>query len=189
MPPLTPQTLRPRREGADRAGSTVRPIKTTDDMVLIRAQIDALNVEFWYRVDHHNGEGVADLFTEDGAYSVPGGRHSGRAAIAESYVKRAARGPRVSRHVHSNLRLTVETPTLATGVSILTLWARDGEAPLALTLPVSVSDVHDTYVKGDDDVWRIQHRHITAAFRGDEPAVLPFNSDNADAEEGATHAV
>ncbi|MEP6660968.1 MAG: nuclear transport factor 2 family protein [Acidimicrobiales bacterium] len=156
----------------------------TDEAALIRAHIEALNVEFWYRVDQQNGEGVADLFCEDGAYSVPGGRNAGRAAIAESYVKRAARGPRVSRHVLSNLRLTLESPTLAHGVSTLTLWARDGEAPLAITLPVSVSDVHDTYIKGDDGVWRIQHRHITAAFRGEEPAVLSFSSD-----EGATHAV
>ncbi len=58
-------------------------------------------------------------------------------------------------------------------MSILTLWARDGEAPLALTLPVSVSDVHDDYVQDDDGVWRIRHRHLTTAFLGDEPAVLP----------------
>ena len=112
-----------------------------DAGALIRAQIEALNVELWYRVDHQNGVGVAELFCEDGVYSVPGGRNAGRAAIDASYVARAARGPWVSRHVHSNLRLTIESPTRAHGVSILTLWARDGEAPLALVLPVSVSDV------------------------------------------------
>ena len=62
----------------------------TDEVALIRAHIEALNVEFWYRVDHQNGEGVAELFCADGVYSVPGGRNAGRAAIAESYVKRAA---------------------------------------------------------------------------------------------------
>jgi len=144
---------------------------------LIRSQLEALNVEFWYRVDHHDGDGVADLFTEDGVYSIPGGRNRGRAAIAESYVKRAARGPRVSRHVHTNLRVTIESPTDARGVSMLTLWARDGEAPLPLTLPVSVSDVEDTYVKGDDGAWRIAHRHITSPLVGDEPPVLPFAED------------
>jgi len=150
-----------------------------DDEVIIRTEIDALNVEFWYRVDHHNGEGVADLFTEDGIYSVPGGRNVGRRAIADSYVQRAARGPRVSRHVHSNLRLTLASPTRAQGVSILTLWARDGEAPLPLTLPVSVADVHDDYVRTDDG-WRIEHRHITTALKGDEPAVLPFAADDSE---------
>ena len=160
-----------------------------DAGALIRAQIEALNIEFWYRVDHQNGRGVAELFCEDGVYSVPGGRNAGRAAIDASYEARAARGPRVSRHVHSNLRLTIESSTSAHGVSILTLWAHDGEAPLALTLPVSVSDVHDTYVRGDDGVWRIQHRHLTAAFVGDEPAVLPFAPDEPATGKGPADAL
>ncbi len=154
----------------------------TEDEALIRAQIEALNTELWYLVDHHGGEGVAELFCADGAYSIPGGRNVGRAAIAESYVLRAARGPRLSRHVHSNLRLTIESPGRARGVSMLTLWARDGEPPMALTLPVSVSDVHDEYVRGGDGRWRIAHRHITAAFHGEEPPVLPFAPDSTDAE-------
>ena len=150
-----------------------------DDAGSIRNEIEILNIEFWYRVDHHGGDGVAELFTEDGVYSVPGGRNVGRAAIAESYVLRTARGPRLSRHVHSNLRLTVESPSKSQGVSLLTLWARDGEAPMSLTLPVSVSDVEDDYTRGDDGVWRIAHRHITPVFRGDEPPVLPFAPDEA----------
>jgi uncharacterized protein (TIGR02246 family) len=156
--------------------SAYNPAVTEDG---VRAEIEALNIEFWYRVDHQNGEGVAELFTEGGIYSVPGGRNVGRAAIAESYVQRAARGPRVSRHVHSNLRVTRESPTRARGLSVLTLWARDGELPQPLTLPVSVSDVHDVYVL-EDDAWRIEHRHITAALKGDEPAVLPFSPDDTE---------
>lgn len=140
----------------------------------VRAEIEALNVEFWFRVDHEGGEGVAELFCEDGVYSVPRGSNEGREAIAQSYVLRRARGPRVSRHVHSNLRVTVVSPTEAHGVSLLTLWARDGEAPLSIAMPVSVSDVRDEYERGEDGIWRIRHRHISPAFLGDEPAVLPF---------------
>ena len=153
----------------------------TDETASIRQELEALCVEFWYRVDQLGGVGVEELFTEDGVYSVPGGRNVGRAAIAESYVRRAARGPRLSRHVHSNLHVTVESPTRAHGASLLTLWARDGEAPMKLVLPVSVSDVSDEYVSGDDGVWRVEHRHIAAAFRGDEPPVLPFTPDEAEA--------
>jgi hypothetical protein len=148
------------------------------DGVDVRAEIEALNVELWYRVDHEGGAGVADLFCEDGVYSVPGGRNAGREAIAQSYVLRAARGPRVSRHVHSNLRLTLVSPTEAHGVSMLTLWARDGEAPLSIAMPVSVSDVRDEYARGEDGRWRIRHRHIAPAFRGEEPPVLPFAPDH-----------
>ena len=71
------------------AARTWRP---TDD-VARALEIGALNVEFWYRVDHHGGDGVAELFTEEGVYSIPGGRNAGRAAIAESCAAhRAARG-------------------------------------------------------------------------------------------------
>jgi len=149
----------------------------------VRAELEALNVEFWYRVDHLNGAGVDELFTVDGAYSVAHGRNAGRRAIAESYVQRAARGPRVSRHVHSNLRVAIESPTRAHGTSILTLWARDGEAPLQLTLPVSVSDVDDDYVLEVDGMWRIEHRHLTTVFQGPEKGVLPFGPPAADGED------
>ena len=72
---------------------------TTDHERRDLADIEALSIEFWYRVDHQNGVGVADLFTEDGVYSVANGESAGRAAIAESYVQRAARGPRLSRQM------------------------------------------------------------------------------------------
>ena len=50
----------------------------------------------------------------------------------------------------------------------------DGEAPMSIVMPVSVSDVRDEYRKDGDGVWLIWHRHIAPAFRGEEPPVLPF---------------
>ena len=64
----------------------------TDDDLQIRAEIEALCVEFWYRVDHQNGEGVADLFSEDGVYSVADGPQRG--TCRDRRVVRAARRPR-----------------------------------------------------------------------------------------------
>jgi uncharacterized protein (TIGR02246 family) len=140
------------------------------------ADIEALTVEFWYRVDHQNGVGVADLFTEDGVYSVANGQNAGRAAIADSYEQRAARGPRLSRHVQTNLRVRFDSTSVARGLSILTLWADDGEAPLELKMPISVTDVEDEYVKESDGKWRIRHRHLSQVFLGDRPGVLPMGS-------------
>ena len=140
------------------------------------ADIEALTVEFWFRVDHRNGVGVAELFTEDGVYSVANGQNAGRAAIADSYEQRAARGPRLSRHVQTNLRVSFESPSAARGLSILTLWADDGEAPLDLKMPISVTDVEDEYVKESDGKWRIRHRHLSQVFLGDRPGVLPMGS-------------
>jgi uncharacterized protein (TIGR02246 family) len=144
------------------------------DEAAARAAIEALTVEFWYRVDHVSGDGVADLFTEDGVYSVANGQNAGRDAIAESYRQRAARGPRLSRHVQTNLRVTFDSPTEARGLSILTLWADDGEAPLDLRMPISVTDVEDQYVEEADGAWRIRHRHLRQVFVGDRPGVLPM---------------
>ncbi len=148
-----------------------------------RQEIEALTIEFWYRVDHENGNGVADLFTEDGVYSVANGQSAGRAAIAESYKQRAARGPRLSRHVQTNLRVVFASDTEARGLSILTLWADDGEAPLDLKMPISVSDIEDEYVQEADGAWRIRHRHLRQVFQGDRPGVLPMGAP-ANASEG-----
>ncbi|HMK11489.1 MAG TPA: nuclear transport factor 2 family protein, partial [Acidimicrobiales bacterium] len=139
-----------------------------------RDAIEELTIEFWYRVDHCNGQGVADLFCEDGVYSVANGQNAGRAAIAESYRQRAARGPRLSRHVQTNLRVTFASATEAQGMSILTLWADDEVAPLGLKMPISVTDVQDEYEKEGDGVWRIRHRHLAQVFLGDRPGVLPM---------------
>ena len=140
------------------------------------ADIEALTVEFWFRVDHRNGVGVAELFTEDGVYSVANGQNAGRAAIADSYEQRAARGPRLSRHVQTNHHVTFDSTSVARGLSNLTLWADDGEAPLELKMPISVTDVEDEYVKESDGKWRIRHRHLSQVFLGDRPGVLPMGS-------------
>ncbi len=72
--------------GGNRSLSAIqRRVMTTDHERRDLADIEALTIEFWYRVDHQNGVGVADLFTEDGVYSVANGQSAGRAAIAESY--------------------------------------------------------------------------------------------------------
>ncbi len=93
-----------------------------------------------------------------------------------AYRQRAARGARLSRHVQTNLRLSFDSPTEARGISILTLWADDGEAPLDLKMPISVTDVLDDYVKEPDGQWRIRHRHLSQVFVGDRPGVLPMTS-------------
>ena len=101
--------------GGNRSLSAIqRRVMTTDHERRDLADIEALTVEFWYRVDHQNGVGVADLFTEDGVYSVANGQSAGRAAIAESYRQRSARGPRLSRHVQTNLRVTVRVAICGT---------------------------------------------------------------------------
>ena len=149
-----------------------------------RHEIEELTIEFWHLVDHEDGVGVADLFCEDGVYSVANGESAGRAAIAESYRQRTARGTRLSRHVQTNLRVTFDSPSEARGISILTLWADDGTAPLDLKMPISVTDVLDEYVKESDGAWRIRHRHLSQVFLGDRPGVLPMGARSEPSQGG-----
>ena len=150
---------------------------TTDHERRDLADIEALSVEFWYRVDHQNGVGVADLFTEDGVYSVAERQNAGRAAIAESYVMRARpRTPAVAPRADEPPGERSTRPQSPRGLSILTLWADDGEAPLELKMPISVTDVEDEYVKESDGKWRIRHRHLSQVFLGDGPGVLPMGT-------------
>ena len=80
---------------------------TFQELLLLRLEIDALNAEFAYLIDHDQSDRVAELFTEDGVYGrSTGQRSAGRDAIRQSYQRRKDHGVRTARHIFSNLRLT-----------------------------------------------------------------------------------
>jgi hypothetical protein len=135
------------------------------DELMIRLEIESLNAEFAYLIDHDRSDEVADLFTEDGVYRRSTGEaSSGREAIRRSYKIRADQGPRTARHIFTNLRLTVENERLARGTVILTLFANDGTPPLPAD-PMLVADYDDIYVLCDDGRWRYKERTVTWLFR------------------------
>ena len=133
-------------------------------LLLLRLEIEALNAEFAYLIDHGRNSEVAGLFTEDGVYGrSTGERSTGRAAIAESYRQRVAHGPRTARHLFSNLRLQMEGERRARGTVILTLFAEDGLPPLPAD-PMLVADYDDIYELCADGRWRYRERIITGLF-------------------------
>jgi uncharacterized protein (TIGR02246 family) len=133
--------------------------------LLARLEIERLNVEFAYLIDHDESEKVADLFTEDGVYGRSTGERSvGREAIRESYRVRAEHGARTARHIFSNLRLVMEGERRARGCVILTLYAADGMPPHPAE-PMLVADYDDIYERGEDGRWRYRERIITWLFR------------------------
>ena len=146
---------------------------------MIRLEIEALNAEFAYRIDHDLSDQVAELFTEEGSYgrssSGGGARSVGRDAIRRAYAARAERGDRTARHIFTNLRLCYESETRVTGTCILLLFADDGLPPLPAE-PNLVSDYEDIYERGDDGVWRYASRTVTHLFlhRDHKPVVLPL---------------
>jgi len=146
---------------------------------LIRSEIEALNAEFAYLIDHDLSDRVADLFTETGSYGrATGERSTGRTALKAVYAVRAARGVRTARHVFTNLRLTFESPTRVQGTTLLLLFAEDGIAPHFTTDVNLVSEYTDIYECGADAVWRYASRTVTNLFRHREgkPLVLPLGS-------------
>jgi len=129
--------------------------------LMIRLEIESLNAEFAYLIDHDRSDEVADLFTEDGVYRRSTGEaSSGREAIRRSYRIRTDQGPRTARHIFSNLRLTVESDRQARGTAILTLFAYDG-TPLLPADPVVVAHYDDVYVLCEDGRWRYKERAVT----------------------------
>jgi ketosteroid isomerase-like protein len=138
---------------------------TFEEELLLRVEIERLNAEFAYLIDHDQSEHVADLFTSDGVYGRSTGERSvGREAIRESYRKRSAHGVRTARHIFSNLRLTAEDPNRVRGTVILTLFAEDGPPPHP-ALPMLVADYDDVYERGPDGRWLYRERIITWLFR------------------------
>jgi hypothetical protein len=134
------------------------------DALLARVAIESLIAEFAYLIDHNQTEEVADLFTEDGWYGREGGSRSvGRDAIRKSYAGRAARGERTARHIFTNLRLTMLSPTEADGICILLLFAADGAPPLPAE-PMLVQDYKDSYRKVDGR-WLFASRETKALFQ------------------------
>lgn len=148
------------------------------EKALIRSEIEALNAEFAYLIDHDLSEGVANLFTEDGGYGrATGERSVGRAALRAVYAMRANRGQRTARHVFTNLRLVFESPTRVRGTTLLTLFAEDGAPPHPAEVNL-VSEYEDVYERGDDGEWRYASRTVTTLFRhrDGKPLVLPLGA-------------
>ena len=144
---------------------------------LVRCEIEALLAEFAWLIDHDQSERVAELFTEQGSYGrADGGRSVGREALRRAYAARADRGPRLARHLFTNLRLQFGNhPDRLTGQCVLLLFADDGQAPLPAEVNL-VADYEDEFERGDDGIWRFASRTVTHQFRhpGHKPVVLPL---------------
>lgn len=136
-------------------------------LLLMRLEIEALNSEFAYLIDHDQSEKVADLFTQDGVYGrSTGARSSGREAIRDSYRRRKDHGVRTARHIFTNLRLVPNDDGTVSGTCILTLFARDGLPPHPAD-PLVVADYDDIYQRDEAGRWLFKQRIVTWIFAGE----------------------
>lgn len=135
--------------------------------------IHQLVSDFAYSIDIENGERTAELFTEDGWYQSDDKRSTGREAIREAYRRRAARGPRTSRHIFTNLRIERLDDNAYSGTALLLLFAEDGYPP-APAQPLLVADVFDVYVLNGATA-RLRSRRLNSIFAAESSVpVLPL---------------
>lgn len=132
-----------------------------------RSTVTDLLVEYWHEVDHHDGLSAHLLFAVDGEMTFDRATFRGQDAIARVYTNRAARGPRVSRHVITNISLGPVRDDAIRVESILLLFAQDGLPPRPSIVPTSVADVVDDLTLSDGRLV-IARRVLTNMFLTDE---------------------
>lgn len=135
----------------------------------IAAEIEALNVDYWYDVDYLYGHNAHEFYVEDGVFTTSERTRTGRAAIAEFYRGRQRRGPRTARHVIANLRVSVQDRDNASADWILLLYAAEGEPVLPSEPAIMIADVRDQCRRGADGRWRYASRTIRAVFKSSTP--------------------
>lgn len=112
-------------------------------------------------VDLRKGEGLGELFTEDGVLDVTGTPLAGRAAI-EAALAAGIRG-RLMRHVCTNVMVEVTGEDRATGTCYLTAYVQ-APGDETLSLPAVMGEYHDEFRRTAEG-WRITHRHFQPALR------------------------
>ena len=133
----------------------------------VRVELTALLTALWFDIDHNQGASASAFFTPEAQLRFEEASFRGRAAIEEVYRRRAARGPRLSRHVVTNLHLQEAGENQARGVSTLLLFAEDGHAPSSKTSPLLVADVWDEFERYEN-TWLIGSRWIRNLFIPEE---------------------
>jgi ketosteroid isomerase-like protein len=129
----------------------------TTEQLLARVAIDALNTEYFYRIDHGDAEKVADLFVADGVLNGMAGRE----AIRKFYAARTK--TRTTRHVSTNLRLVFENENRVSGTRTLSYYMGEGPGPHA-AVATGIAEYSEIYERGTDGQWRYVFRKITPVF-------------------------
>ena len=99
------------------------------DKLAIERACERLVLDFAYYSDRKEYESLAQLFAADGMIQRPGAEQAlvpivGREAIIRAYSARPA--DRMTRHVCSNIRITVESANRAHGITYAVVYSATG---------------------------------------------------------------
>jgi hypothetical protein len=139
------------------------------DLLALRQRLEARAIEYWWDVDMRGGVRAPDYYTEDAVFGTSVREYRGHAAIADFYGARQGRPARVSLHLMQNFRIEPETPHRVHCHYVLSLFAADGEPPLASRAAVMIALVHEIAVRAEDGVWLYELRKVQPMFRDDSP--------------------
>ena len=107
--------------------------------------------------DNGNAEAYAALFAKNASLSLLGDSWQGREAILERMRTAPAQ---TSLHLMSTVRIQVESPDRATGVSYAEVYIEPaGELPLATQGFAAIGRYHDRFERTDEG-WRIAERRF-----------------------------
>ena len=142
--------------------TAVSPVSEADYV-----QLSRLVIEHAWRVDHGLADTVHELYVDDGELVVPPTPVRGRQALLE-WGRRIVEAPswRIIRHVCGNMRFMADGPNASEGTTLLTVYMVAGVGH-AGTLPWSVGEDHDRFVRTEQG-WRLLSRRWVELFtRGD----------------------
>jgi uncharacterized protein (TIGR02246 family) len=130
--------------------------------IAIERACERLVLDFAHFSDHHNPDALVSLFTPDGRMERPSGDVLvGREAILKSYRARPA--GRVTRHVCTNIRITVESADRALGLTYAIVYAANANKPPDghFGIPAEprqlVGEFEDEFLRTEEG-WRIASR-------------------------------
>jgi SnoaL-like domain len=143
------------------------------------AACEALMYEYADRIDHGAAASVCELFTADGEWTSPTIRAAGREGLRSFFGRREAMATRITRHVVTNIHITVTAPDRASARSVAIEY-RDELGPDGLvtnSAPAIVGDYEDEFHRVDG-TWLFHRRDTVVAFkRAGEEFIRPAATD------------
>jgi hypothetical protein len=143
-----------------------------DGLTLLQA-LTALEVDYWYEVDHNWGRQAHRYYAEGGIFAIGDKKMQGQDAVAAFYRWRESRGERVARHVVTNFSLRANEGARAKFECILCLYAADGKPVLPSRPAIMIADIVGECELGQDGRWRYLSHALVPIFEGGEPATIP----------------
>lgn len=126
-----------------------------------RNHLYSLIVDFTWRLDNGQPDGVADLFEPDARFITPQSTFES-AADVESFFRTRATSNVSTRSALTNHRLVRVSDTVIEGSVLIILFKNDG-APGEPDV-FQVAEYHDTYALGEDGRWRFREREALHIF-------------------------